>query len=244
MKHFIPTFLLFLGMTFALSAQVQNVEVTNCNNDSSSIYKVLATGKVLMIASNGVDCSYCANRAGALQTWAANNFSQVQVWGAMTKVYTNTNPTCREVADWIVLNTWAAIFTFIDVQKQWRDLGTPTYYIYNPRDSSLAYKGISLSDAQSKALEIAGTLLSQKEEVKITKLRLNYLENSWSVVNLSPDNYVIEIVDLTGRPVKRITARAENGEINFSTANLNSGIFLVTISNKQGLIDVIKARHI
>ncbi len=244
MKNFLPTFLLFIGMTFALSAQVQNAEVVTCNNDTNSIYDVLGTGKVLLISSNGTDCSACANRAGALQTWAANNTANVQVWGAMTKIYSNNNPNCREVADWIVLNTWTAIFTFVDDQKQWRDQGTPRYYVYDPRDSSLVYNGFSNTDAQAKALEIAAQVLSQKERVEILKPRLTYFKNSWSIVNLSPDNYVIEIVDLTGKPVKRITKEAENGEINFSIADLNRGIFLITIRNKKGLLDVIKARHI
>jgi hypothetical protein len=240
MKKILFTLLSAFAFVFSGGAQVSDIQVVTCTNDTSSIYEVLASGKVLMVVTNGVDCSYCANRAGALQQWAAGHTTEVQVWGAMTKVYTNTNPNCREIADWIVLNTWSAIFTFIDDQKQWFDQVSHRLYVYDPRDSTIAYNGFSVEDAQAKALEISNQVLSQPEQA-LAQPKLVYGEKEWKLINLEVDNYVIDIIDLSGQVVETINGQVENNSMSVFYGHLKKGLYLIRVRNKQGGANVIKA---
>jgi hypothetical protein len=88
------TVLLSLSLLI-LQGQVMDRTVEDCNNNSNSIFNILASGKALIIASKGFDCSICVNRAPGWGTWATANKQQVEVWGAMTNTYSSAIPSCN-----------------------------------------------------------------------------------------------------------------------------------------------------
>jgi len=130
------TLLTLAWFTVTLQAQVANRTETDCNNQSRSIYNVLSTGKALLIASEGLDCSICQSKAPGLQNWAASNSSQVEVWAAMTFTYSSNAPNCAQVNNWVSNYNWSDIFTFIDQNEFYFQSGTPIYWVYSPADSS------------------------------------------------------------------------------------------------------------
>ncbi len=243
MKTFVSfCILLFAGIGFHASAQVSNVQVVDCQNDSSSIYQALSTGKPLLVASKGTDCSACRNRAGGLQQWAAQNTAKVTVWGAMTRIYSSVNPDCQAVSQWIVQYSWSAIFTFIDVQRHWLDQGTPRYYVYDPRDSSLAYNGFSETDARNKALEISDQMLSvEVHKNPLRDIALVHHKKSWKLINLPQENLVIEIVDLHGRRVEKNATDGLSGIYEYNYEGFDPGLYFLRLRNNKGFTAVIRA---
>lgn len=232
------TFFLFSCSVFA---QVADYTAVDCQNDSMSIYQVLATGKPLLIASEGTDCSVCKNKAPGLEAWAANNATKVQVWAAMTKTYSSTNPNCQELNSWITTYNWSTIFTFVDAQKRWRDQGTPRYYVYDPRDSSLAYNGFDEALAQQTALNISAQTLSVPlKQTSLKEVKLQQGKKMITLVNLPPTNYVIEIVDLTGKVVFKTSTGVQHGSFTMSTAGLKPSLYLIRVNNKKGEATVLK----
>jgi hypothetical protein len=240
MKTILYSFVLVLVLPALGFAQVTDYQVTDCQNNTTSIYAVLASGKPLLVASKGTDCSICMNRAAALQQWATNN-SNIEVWAAMTKTYSNNNPNCNEVAQWITQYNWTSIFTFVDTQKEWKDQGTPRYYVYNPKDSSLAYNGFDENAAKNMAQSLAQQLSLEDEKAALKQVELRYGKNSWQLVNLPVGNFVIEVVDLVGNVVKRELLSSASGALSFSTDLLKPSIYLIRIRNKKGATTVLKA---
>lgn len=240
MKNTFYSFVFLLFSSLAGFAQVSDHQVIDCQNDTSSIYAALASGKPLFIASKGTDCSICMNRAPALQQWATSN-PNVVVWGAMTKIYSSNNPNCNEVAQWITQYNWTSIFTFVDTQKKWKDQGTPRYYVYDPKDSSLAYNGFDESLAKTTAENLAQQVGIAEAKQSLNQVHVRYAKKSWSLVNLPQGNLVVEVIDLTGSVLQVESIAGNAGNYSISTAALKPGIYLLKIRNKKGEAIVVKA---
>ncbi|WP_417611442.1 T9SS type A sorting domain-containing protein [Owenweeksia hongkongensis] len=232
---------LFISIiTFAASAQVMDVSVADCNNNASSIHAVLGTGKVLVVASDGLDCSICKSKAPGLQSWAAQNKTKIQVWGAMTFTYSNSTPTCTGVDSWVNSYGWTDIYTFVDANRHWFMSGTPRYTVYSALDSSLAYQGFDENAALNTALQIAGNTTVGIDEVSQKDFYVSQSPGAVRLHNLPKGANTIQLVNLTGQVVKSINNVSEDGSYTLLTSNMNAGIYLVSAQNNKGFKAVRK----
>ena len=217
-----------------------DVSVTDCNNNMSSVYTVLGTGKVLLVASEGFDCSTCQSKAAGLQNWAAQNKVKVQVWGAMTFTYSPNTPQCTDVSSWVSNYGWNDIFTFIDANELWFQSGTPRYTVYSPLDSSLAYQGFSESDAFAKAQELASQTTVSIKEAASNAFYISQSTGSIGLHYLPKSMVELQVTNLTGKVVKQSRFNVEGDKTSVSTSDLGTGIYLVSIQNNQGFRAVRK----
>ncbi len=228
---------LFFGASLMLSAQVADKTVTDCNSNSKSIYTSLATGKPLVIASKGFDCTTCQSTAAALQNWAAQN-PGVEVWGAMLNLNTSNTPSCTNVSAWVGTYGWTNIFTFLDDTRFWFKFGTPRYYVYNPADSTIAYEGSSQSTALSTASGLVTTV--GQREVEKKEFSLNASNGSLSLFNLPQGPTTVQVVSLTGNVVKTVSFNSPGSLEKVDLGNFSVGIYLVNVQNKGGFNTVRK----
>lgn len=235
--------LLFSFFVLSVSAQVANVSVSDCYNNMTSIYGVLATGKVLVVASDGLDCSICKSKAPALQNWAAQNKTKIQVWGAMTYTYSNNNATCSGINAWVGNYGWSDIFAFADVNRHWFMSGTPRYTVYSPLDSTLAYQGFDESLALSTALQIAGNTTVGLSEISQKPFYVSQSSGAVQLHNLPKGMNEIKVISLTGRVVKSTTITNMDGNSVINSSDLNAGVYLVNAQNNKGY-NVVKKVHI
>ena len=140
------------GWTIATAQPPANATVYDCNSNSKNIYQTLGTRKSIIIASKGFDCPICMNSAPSVQSWAAQNKTMVEVWGAMTYTYRTTLPDCSNIASWKNTYNWNDVFMFIDSAEAWFQNGTPKYITYSAIDSSILYQGSNFTTARTFAL--------------------------------------------------------------------------------------------
>ncbi len=228
---------LLFGASVALSAQVADKSVTDCNSTTKSIYTALATGKPLVVASKGFDCSICQGAASPLQNWASQN-PGVQVWGAMTFNYSGNTPTCSNVSSWVGQYNWNNIFTFIDDTRHWYKFGTPRYYVYDPSDSTIAYEGANQSTALSTAEGLAATV--GQPEVTQKPFSVSASNGSVSLFNLPQGYTTVQVVSLTGNVVKTVNFSSPGDVEKVALENFSVGIYLVNVQNKSGFHTVRK----
>jgi hypothetical protein len=153
MKKIISSIIAIIGgCTIATAQPPANATVYDCNSNSKNIYQTLGTGKSIIIASKGFDCSICMNSAPTVQSWAAQNKTKVEVWGAMTYTYRTTLPDCSNIASWKNTYNWNDVFMFIDSAEAWFQNGTPKYITYSAIDSSILYQGSNFTTARNFAL--------------------------------------------------------------------------------------------
>lgn len=225
-------------LTLALApafAQVSNSVVTDCNNVTKKMHDVLGQGKVLIVASKGLDCSICKSQAPALQNFAFQNKPAIEVWGAMTfKSGTNT-PNCSQVGTWVNDYSWTDIFAFVDSNRDWFQTGTPRYYTIDPRDSSIAYAGFSSSAAQTEALNIVNALsLSTAEFGTLDNVSAFFTSNALRIEYLPNQNVEYRLIDLTGKLIVAGNNAAQT-QIEENIGLLN-GIYLLQLTNENGEI--------
>ena len=221
-------------------AQVADVQVKDCNNAQSSIYSVLGSGKVLVVASEGLDCSKCAAKAPALQSWALQNSSGISVWGAMTNTYSNNIPNCSDVTGWVNNYGWNNIFSFIDTNEFWFEAGTPRFTVYNPGDTSIAYQGYDESLAKNIAEQLASGVsvgISENSEKGF------FITQSDQFVGLHhlPNTVIdVSLVSITGKVVRSLRYEVDSDLIKVPITGLNTGIYLVSAQNNFGFKAVRK----
>lgn len=230
---------LLISATLALSGQVMDTTVTDCNNNSRSIYATLATGKALVVASKGFDCSICKNKAPGWQSWTSQNKSQVEVWGAMTFLYSGNTPTCNDANSWVSTYSWNDIFTFLDLNKKWFTGGTPYYYVYDPSDNSIAYQGNSDAQARSTALSVSQVTIGLGEAIQ-KPFSVSGGEGFVSLDNLPHTTTKIQIVALTGKVIKTVNILSPQSVEKVDLSNYTAGIYLVNVQNKNGFQAVRK----
>jgi hypothetical protein len=228
MKKFL-TVLLSLSLLI-LQGQVMDRTVEDCNNNSNSIFNILASGKALIIASKGFDCSICVNRAPGWGTWATANKQQVEVWGAMTNTYSSAIPSCNMVNTWISTHGWADIYTFIDSSQYFFATGTPRYLVYSPVDSSLIYQGGSDSQARTLASNASQTGLSLSHNSILESISFFINKRSVHFSSMPAENVLVEIYNLTGQKEKRENLSKDNAVLPLN--DLAKGIYLMRLSSK------------
>jgi hypothetical protein len=221
--------LLFSG---ALFAQVPNYSHTDCNGMTRTVWGELQSGKPLLVASHGLDCSICASQAGSMQNWAAAN-SSVNVWGAMVRLYSGTAD-CGQVNNWNNTHNWNDVWSFVDSNEDWLNVGAPRYYVINPMDSTLAYEGTSFAQASSTALSLVNSVGIDEEE----PLKFALTKNRIVISDIQSDA-TITIHDLTGRTLFETNVRTGGSQEFYFNNSLHSGIYLVT-THSNGKASTLK----
>lgn len=227
--------LLFILITLPALAQVPDFSVTDCNNNTNSLYQVMASGKALVIASEGLDCSICMNKAPGVESFAAQNKGNIEVWGAMTFLYNNNTATCTQVGNWVSTYNWNNVFAFVDANGQWFMSGTPRYYVYDPRDTSLAYEGFSEASAFQAAQDVNNNV--ELEKNKVSTLSINSINGHIELKNAPAGSLKVQVVGLTGNVVRSV---AVSGDQRISTSGLVPGIYLVNVLGDKGFQSVKK----
>lgn len=230
----------FLALSTLLFGQVLNVSVQDCNNVSSSIYDVLSSGKVLFVASEGLDCSNCKAQAPGLQNWAAQNDIKIQVWGAMTYTYNNNTPGCGPISNWVSTYGWDDIYTFIDGNRYWLQSGTPRYVVYDPSDSTIAYQGFSESTAMTTAENLAANSTVGLNETSDRSFYVSQSDEAFKMHHLPKGAISMRILSLTGQQISAENIEVSSDAVAISTARMNAGIYLVGVQNNSGFRAVRK----
>lgn len=231
MKKFLLVIFAFLA--FGVNAQkVPNSTFTDCNNNTQDIYSILATGKVLMIASKGLDCSICMSHAANFENFIATNDGTIAGWGAMVYNYQTNTPTCTDVSSWNSTYGWNKIFSFVDANKDFLMSGTPRYYVINPADSTEVYSG-NFNTAKQIALQYASSVSIEEEyfgDLKVFRQNDGIaLQTSASRVN----NLSVVLYNITGQQ-EQVWTELESGQSGYRlTVNksLNSGVYLLRLNS-------------
>lgn len=229
------TLLCFLMQWCALYAQDLNVSYTDCDGNTQSVYDVLGTGKVLLVASKALDCSICMSQAPANETYAAANIGRVVVWGAMSKRYSQNAPTCMELNNWKNSYNWNNIFMFIDADKNFEGQGYPTYYVITPVDSTIYYTGNSFTTASDKATALAdslGLLVSVNSFNKKEAIQVSVVNNS-IVIKAEQEMFLpITVIDVSGKIVyaEKVNLKTQEPK-NINSSHLNRGIYFIKAGN-------------
>lgn len=214
-----------------LSGQVADKTVTDCNGNSRSIHGVLATGKVLVVTSSGVDCSICMGAAPAVQTFAAQNTGTMEVWGAMTfKSSANTNkPSCTQVNNWVNTYSWNDVFALVDSDRHFFMSGTPRYIVYDPSDYSIAYSGPNRSQAFQTATALANTVGFSTPGLRDVEL-VNF-PGGIELKNFSGTMHY-KLVSLTGKLVA--SGNLDQSGNRLMTNTMRPGIYLLALEAGDG----------
>ena len=224
-------FTLILSLSFIfLQAQVMDRMVEDCSNNTNAIYTELATGKSLIVASKGFDCSICRSRAAAWGTWATNNTLQVSVWGAMTNTYNSNTPSCAMLTNWVSTYNWTDIYTFIDSSQYFFDSGTPRYLVYSPVDSSLIYQGSNEGQARTLALNASQSSLSLRQHQSLEGINFFINQGAVHFSSVPAENILVEIYNLAGQKEKVQKVSKDNAVLPLN--DLAKGIYLMRLSSK------------
>lgn len=223
---------IFTLATLSLQGQVPDRIETNCDGETRSLHATLDSGLPVIVASKGFDCSICVNQAETVGAFAADYQGQIEVWGAMTYTYSDTEPTCGVLEGWVTDYNWSDVFAFPDVEEYWLELGTPRYYVIAPDTREVVYEGSSFSTAteNATALIALGTteLLANSGDLKIFAnvegLQVNFMSPIDGMVR-------IEVSDIVGRQVLALSQNVSRGENLITTPfNENAGIYILRIS--------------
>jgi len=233
MKKFSLLFaLLAIGSTIYAQPPLTG-SFTDCNNQTKSIQATLGTGYSIIIAHKGVDCSICVSQAPSFETWASQNSNKVEVWCALTYKYdpNNFSNPCQATNSWVSTHNWSNIFTFPDNNRQFINIGTPQYYVYSARDSTLKYSGSSRSTAYSVALQesvvgIQDQELKNSVDWRIQNRQLMVNNRLGSAINL-------KVVDTKGSLIKELRLNTGNNTIDLSS--FNQAIYLLQFYSDKGV---------
>ncbi|MCT4624439.1 MAG: T9SS type A sorting domain-containing protein [Schleiferiaceae bacterium] len=224
-----------LAFAFSLQAQkIPNATFTDCNGNTQDIYSVLATGKVLVLASKGLDCGICKSHAANFQNFISQNSSTIAGWGAMIWLYQGGTPNCSDVNNWVSTYSWTDVFTFVDANKEYLQGGTPRYYVINPADSMIVYSGGNFSQMQQMALMYASGLSVEEDVLNDVKI---YQKNEQTLmlqtaVTLS-GNTQAALYNLVGQ-VEQVWTElnpTSNGYELQVSRDLNAGVYLLHVNN-------------
>lgn len=191
-------FLLTLGW---LPAQVADFSAENCDGKQQGLHQILGSGKALVVASEGFDCSICQSKAAQLETRATNDSDLVVTWAAMTYTYSNQQPNCQELRRWDSVNGWETIFSFLDSTEYFFQFGTPRYLVYSPVDSSQIYAGGNEQQAYFLARQAAQQFLTQAEKPVLGDIFLHQQEGSVVLQGLPAKSGRLKVFNLAGNQV-------------------------------------------
>lgn len=235
MRKIILSTLASFSMIAAIAQAVPNATFTDCNSNTRSVYQALATGKVLLVANAGTNCSICMGHASQVGDLATNYMSTIEVWGSMT-TKTGGMTDCNTVNNWVSTYGWDDVFAFLDNNKYWFNTATPGFTVINPSDSTIAYQGSNWNTARSAAIAIASTF-DVKEENVITGVSVGPNEIFVEVSNAVSGTFVM--YDVTGKMVDKWQVQSNGLTIKLPLNKTPvSGIYILQI--KIGDADVVK----
>lgn len=218
-----------LFTAFLMGAQpIADASYTDCNSNTMSIYGVLGSGKVLLVANSGTNCSICMSHASGVASVADNNANTIQVWGAMT-TKTGGNVNCNAVNNWVSTYNWSNVFTFVDSNKEWFVSGTPRYHVISPLDSAVVYAGSNWNTAKQTAENLASQIIGLDEEELVNEVQLT---NQQLVIKLNQanKNASVSLFDITGQQLLNEKYNTVQAEISLAlNQSLKPGIYLVHI---------------
>ena len=229
MKFLYYTLMILLIPQLAL-AQVQDRTETNCDGEMRSVHQVGDEGKPLIIATKGLDCSTCMSHAPAVGDFAEDYAGQIEVWGAMTYLYSPNDPTCPAVADWESDYGWTNIFTFLDLAEYWVEGGgLPDYRVIHPQTHEEVYLGPSWDDARDEALELLSLSIANIDNgiQQLSVVARDGQLQLW-IDGGNPGKLQVEVLTIIGQRVAEfqtnITSGAQRLEFPF---NEKEGVYLL-----------------
>lgn len=214
-------------LAFSMNAQkIANGTFTDCNNQSMTIYDVLATGKVLMIASKGLDCGICKSHATDYQNFVSSN-NNIEGWGAMLYIYNPSQAaSCTDMNSWVSTYSWNNVFTFADDQLRFFDAGTPRYIVVDPSDSTIDYQGSSITTAKQRATALAATV--GVEELDQIEWSIYQNQSDLYIEGLKTQDIEVSLIDLKGQLVLNESLNG-NQQFVLPLEKMESGIYLLHI---------------
>lgn len=239
MKKFLVISFSLLFSSIGFTQPPANITVYDCNGASKNIYNTLATGKSIIVAHKGVDCSICINSAPGWQTWAASNKNKVEVWGAITYTYNPAQFTpanmCAKTAQWVTTHNWMDIFTFPDSNRIWVNGGSPRYYVYSAIDSSIVYQGSNSTTARNTA--IAQSVVGLEKSF-LANSSIYIVEKQLQLKDLPSFIESVMVYNLKGQLVLQEKVIYENQVINMT--NLKAGIYIAQFRTNDNRLESLK----
>ncbi len=227
-KHILFLTSALLSSLFIVAQIPTNFTATDCSNTSKTIHTVLGTtGKSIIIMSKGVDCSACRSTASGWQTWASQNTTDVEVWGAITYRYNPmvfSNP-CAAVNSWVNQYAWTNIFAFPDNNRDFLGPAMPRYYVYSAIDSSIVYNGSSSSTARSIALQNSVVGINELNALKAVSVSISNGQLTLSQLPNEPLQF--EVYNVNGQLIQSASVNTETQSI--GTSHIKSGIYLLRL---------------
>jgi hypothetical protein len=215
---------LYFSILMLFGSALYSQSYTDCAGNSEDLMAVLATGKPVLIASKGFDCSICVSQAPSIGQWASNN-PQVRVWGAMTFAFNaGATPNCNQTNTWISTHGWQDVFTFIDASRDYFMSGTPRYYVYDPVSGQEIYDGFSFTQASQAALGVASGVGLEEANQASVAVGEDYI--LLSNINRPMD---WRLMDLTGKILSNGNVIPSVGSFQISSLDLRSGIYLLML---------------
>lgn len=234
MKKNLILSLFLLSASLGFAQAPTNATVYDCSGNSKNIYATLATGKSVIIAHKGVDCSICVNTAPDWQTWASNNTADVEVWGAITYSYSSSQfalaDMCTKTNQWVNTHNWVDIFTFPDSNRLWYNGSSPRYYVYSAIDSSLVYQGSNRVTARNTAL--AQSVAVGLNQNLLANSKVYVAEQQLQMKNLPSSLRAVALYNLKGQLIIEKRISSENEMINLE--GYDSGVYLVQFRSANG----------
>lgn len=226
------TILLALSTTLAFG-QVEDYVHTDCEGETRSVYDVGESGLPLLVASKGFDCSICIFSADDVVEFANDHVGQVEVWGAMTFKYSSATPTCDEVQQWNSQHDWGEnIFTFPDVDENWRLIGVPRYYVVHPTTHEIEYEGSSFTTATSTALSI-GVITNTNDFENNLEFSIFQSQNGLAIRKEADISGTLRIFNIVGQEVYAQILN-QGADLELINAAFTEGVYISTIYSDEG----------
>ena len=214
-------------------AQVPDYTETDCNGNSRSIYDVGNSGKPLIIASKGFDCSICMGQAAAVRNFANDNTETVEVWAAMTYIYSSTEADCGAVDEWVDTYNWENIFAYPDIDEVWLANGTPTYYVIHPVSHAIAYEGPNFNLAKNTALNFVTVTGVNEAELSLEEFSI-FSDGEMLQVSFGSDisgSAKFEILNIVGQQSAHFNVNVNRGTNRFTNVfSRSSGIYILKVT--------------
>lgn len=231
----------FISLTFAFMqmitlAQNTNFTVTDCNNLTQNSFDVLNTGRVLIIASKGLDCSICQNQAPSIQSFSAANADKVAVWAAMNNRYSGSTPNCNDLATWRSTYSWNDVYMFIDGFDVWVGDGFPTYYVIEPETKTIILETNSFNTASSTALAVSDTSAIATGINYNNDLHLNvYVANQKLFITTTLTNTIqnatLNLRDLNGKLILNSIVSLSDNTSTIDISAIYKGLYLLQLKD-------------
>lgn len=214
----------FIFLAHWSMGQAPDFSAQNCDGEKQSLHQVLGTGKALLVASEGFDCSICQSKAAQLETRATNDSDRVVTWGAMTYTYSNQQPACSELSRWDSVYAWETIFSFLDSNEHFFQFGTPRYLVYSPVDSTQIYAGSDEQQAYAQARQAAQQLLHRASGQPLGDLYLQQQGGRIMLRGLPQQQGQVQVFNLAGKRIYQAPLR--QGEESIPWQGHAPGVYL------------------